>query len=86
MRCICKESCFEGLACRHELCVYIKGSKSAESLYVHERWRADYFDVSKLPEIINDEDEVNEDPDETHPENEQEAQTLEDKTETVNSF
>lgn len=53
----CRESCFEGIPCRHELCVYVKGSKSVANLNFHLRWSKGYFDISTLPKIH---EEVNE--------------------------
>jgi len=58
--CSCKESLFEGLACRHELCVYVKGNKAIENIYVHQRWLESFFDVSKLPQILKETDEEEE--------------------------
>ena len=56
--CDCQESNYEGIACRHELCVYVKASKPLENLNIHKRWSKEYFDITKLPEIqSNDEDE-----------------------------
>lgn len=42
---------FEGIACRHELCAYIKGSKSLKNLNIHKRWSKEYFDITKLPRV-----------------------------------
>jgi len=52
--CSCKESTFEGLPCRHELCVYVKGSKPITSLHFQNRWAYEYFDVKSLPAIESD--------------------------------
>jgi len=35
--CDCQESVFEGIPCRHELCVYVKGGKSIETLNFNKK-------------------------------------------------
>jgi len=50
--CDCLESCFEGIPCRHELCVYIKGTKPVNLLNFQKRWTKEYFDVTSVPEIV----------------------------------
>jgi len=49
--CACKESTFEGLPCRHELCVYVKGSKPLAWLNFHRRWTYEFFEIQHLPPI-----------------------------------
>ena len=50
MECSCKESKFEGIPCRHELCVYVKGSKALSNLNFHKRWTKQYFNIEQLPD------------------------------------
>ena len=58
LTCSCQESCFEGIPCRHELCVYAKGSKQIANLNFQKRWSKNYFDVAKLPKVeLEDEEE-----------------------------
>lgn len=61
--CDCKESVFEGLPCRHELCIYIKETLEIKSLNFQKRWTRDYFEYKELNEDISSEEE-NEDSDE----------------------
>ena len=60
LKCSCQESHFEGVPCRHELCVFIKGSRTISNLNVHKRWTKNYFALSSLPnfqEELQDEEE-----------------------------
>lgn len=41
--CDCLESVYEGLPCRHELCIYIKETRPLNELGIHERWTLNYF-------------------------------------------
>ena len=55
------ESNFEGLPCRHELCLYIKESLPVSVLNIHKRWTLKYFDPSVLCPIEEEserEDEI----------------------------
>jgi len=45
------------MPCRHELCVFIKDSKSITSLNIHKRWKVEYFDTAQLDEISDSESE-----------------------------
>lgn len=47
--CSCKESIFEGIACRHEICVFIKQSRDILELHIQKRWEKNYFNVAQLP-------------------------------------
>ena len=48
LMCSCLESVFEGIPCRHELCIYVKASQSLNALNVHPRWHKAYFDSSVI--------------------------------------
>ena len=43
LQCDCLESIFEGLPCKHELCIYIKESQPISALNIAERWTLEYF-------------------------------------------
>ena len=60
LRCDCEESCFEGLPCRHELCVFVKDTLPNKNLNIHERWKKTYFDEEMLPKISSDAEEEEE--------------------------
>ena len=48
------------MPCRHELCVYVKGSKPLKNVNIHSRWTKEYFDINKLPKIETEDDEEEE--------------------------
>ena len=58
--CSCKESCYEGLPCRHELCIFVKETMPASSLNIHSRWNKEYFNQNDLSDIEDLEDSENE--------------------------
>ena len=60
LNCTCKESCFEGIACCHELCVAIKVFNKIDHIFVKERWRKEYFNLIDIPQA-NESDSENED-------------------------
>jgi len=61
LACECKESIYEGLPCRHELCVYIKDTLDIENLHIQQRWTRDYFEEKELSEDSSSEGESEED-------------------------
>ena len=54
------ESIYEGLPCRHELCIFIKETKPISLLYVHKRWTNEYFKQNDLPQISDSDEEEEE--------------------------
>jgi len=54
--CDCKESVFEGLPCRHELCIYFKEMLSICQLNFNKRWTLSFFNQEDLPQILDPED------------------------------
>jgi len=59
LHCDCFESEFEGLPCKHELCIYIKECKPFKCLRIIKRWELSYFN----PELISHEEDGNSDED-----------------------
>jgi len=57
--CSCQESIFEGIPCRHELCVYVKASQNIDMLNVQQRWLKEFFDPSSLFVNAPQEEDVN---------------------------
>ena len=55
--CNCLESNYEGIPCRHEICVFIKETKSTSCLNINARWTSQFFNVEQLEEIGESEDE-----------------------------
>ena len=54
IQCDCLESIYEGIPCRHELCVYLKSSLEISKLNFNQRWNIDYFQTEDLPPIDED--------------------------------
>jgi len=60
--CNCQESVFEGLPCKHELCIYIKENGTFHQLNIQQRWKLEYFNPSELSDIsISDDERENDD-------------------------
>jgi hypothetical protein len=56
--CYYQESIFDGLACRHEICVMIKANKLASSnLKIAPRWIKAFFNPEDFPPIVDPVDE-----------------------------
>ena len=58
--CNCNESVYEGLPCRHELCILIKESKTLSNLKINQRWTKEYFSQDNLSDVSDSEEEEEE--------------------------
>lgn len=62
--CSCLESTFEGLPCRHELCILNKEMKPMSSLNINKRWEKSYFNQGEVSDVSEDEESSDEEEEE----------------------
>ena len=58
--CDCLETVYDGIPCRHELCLYIKESLPVSVLNLNDRWSLPYFDPDNLAPIDGESEEEKE--------------------------
>ena len=57
LRCSCQESLYEGLPCRHEICICVKEDMPISYLNIHDRWQQHYFTPTAFETISDSEEE-----------------------------